>query len=103
MCRRVAWRSSLRFAIALLIGMALLQVPCVAILVTAMGQNQGRGPRDQLQLRQQRESHLDHPGVERAAVAPVGQFWLEHTHHAVEFFGATVVGTANGTVLPVIR
>lgn len=45
MCRRVALRSSLRFALALLIGLALLQVPWVAILVTAMGQSQSRGPR----------------------------------------------------------
>jgi hypothetical protein len=33
-------------------------------------------------LRQQRQSPVAHAGVERAAVASVGQLWLEHTHYA---------------------
>ena len=45
MCRRVALRSLLRIALVLLIGVALLPVPCVSIMVSALGQGQGRGPR----------------------------------------------------------
>jgi YD repeat-containing protein len=45
MCRRVALRSSLRITLVLLIGVALLPAPCVSLLVNAMGQGQGRGPR----------------------------------------------------------
>jgi len=43
MCPRVALRSSLRIALVLLIGVALLPVPCVSLLISAMGQT--RGPR----------------------------------------------------------
>jgi len=45
MCRRVALRSSLRIILVLLIGVALLPAPCVSMLVSAMGQGQGRSPR----------------------------------------------------------
>jgi YD repeat-containing protein len=45
MCRRVALRSSLRIVLVLLIGIALLPAPFVSMLVSAMGQGQGRGPR----------------------------------------------------------
>lgn len=45
MCRRVTLRSSLRITLVLLIGIALLPAPCVSMLVSAMGQGQGRGPR----------------------------------------------------------
>jgi len=43
MCRRVALRSSLRITLVLLLGIALLPVPCVSMLVSAVGQ--GRSPR----------------------------------------------------------
>ncbi|HJT26829.1 MAG TPA: hypothetical protein VJ784_05390 [Pyrinomonadaceae bacterium] len=42
MCRRVALGSSLRIALVLLTGLALLPVPRVSMFVSAMGQ--GRGP-----------------------------------------------------------
>jgi len=45
MCRRVVLRSSLRITLVLLIGVALLPAPCVSMLVSAMGQGQGRSPR----------------------------------------------------------
>ncbi|HSL55116.1 MAG TPA: DUF4214 domain-containing protein, partial [Pyrinomonadaceae bacterium] len=47
MCRRVALRSLLRIALVLFIAAALLPVPCLSIIVSALGQgqNQGRGPR----------------------------------------------------------
>src|SRR5262245_45126580 len=45
MCFRVASYFSLRIAIVLLIGIALLLVPCVSILVSAMGQGQSQGHR----------------------------------------------------------
>ena len=38
MCCRVALRSSLRLALVLFVGLALLPVPCVSMLVSAMGQ-----------------------------------------------------------------
>ena len=43
MCFRVALRSSLRIALVLFIGLALLQVPFISILVSAMGQGQSDG------------------------------------------------------------
>src|ERR1044072_3335448 len=45
MFRRIALRSSLRITLVLLIGVALLPAPCVSMLVSAMGQGEGRGPR----------------------------------------------------------
>ena len=39
MCLRVFLQSSLRIALVLLIGIALLQVPFVSIFVNAMGQS----------------------------------------------------------------
>src|SRR3954453_9429299 len=45
MCRRVALRSSLRITLVLLTGLALLPAPWVSMLVSAVGQGQGRGPR----------------------------------------------------------
>ena len=45
MCLRRALRSSLRIALVLLVGIALLPVPCASILVSALGQGQGRGQR----------------------------------------------------------
>ena len=44
MCRRVALRSLLRISLVLLLGIALLPVPCVSLIVSALGQGQGRGP-----------------------------------------------------------
>ena len=44
MSRRVALRSSLRITLVLLIGVALLPAPFVSMLVSAMGQGQGRRP-----------------------------------------------------------
>src|SRR5678816_414069 len=44
MCRRAALRSSLRITFVLLIGVALLPAPCVSMLVSAIGQGQGRRP-----------------------------------------------------------
>src|SRR5215217_812721 len=41
MCRRVALRSSLRIALALVIGVALVPAPCVLMLVSAVGQERG--------------------------------------------------------------
>ena len=45
MCARVGLRSSLRIALVLLIGIALLPAPFVSIFVNAMDQGQGRGAR----------------------------------------------------------
>ncbi|HET6972851.1 MAG TPA: DUF4214 domain-containing protein, partial [Pyrinomonadaceae bacterium] len=45
MCHRVGLRSSLRITLVLFIAVTLLPVPCVSLLVSAMGQGQGRGPR----------------------------------------------------------
>ena len=59
--------------------------------------------RHHLQLRQQCESDLDHAGVERAAVASVGEFRLvARATCSTALPTAAVVGTANGTPLPVI-
>ncbi len=43
MCRRVALRSLLQIALVLLIGVALLPVPCVSIIVSALGQGKNQG------------------------------------------------------------
>ena len=42
MCFRVALHSSLRIALVLFVGLALLPVPCLSILVSAMGQGQSQ-------------------------------------------------------------
>jgi len=45
MCFRVARSSLLRIALVLFVGLALLPVPCLSMLVSALaqGQSQGRG------------------------------------------------------------
>ena len=45
MCVRVALHSSLRVALVLFVGLALLPVPCISILVSAMGQGQSQDHR----------------------------------------------------------
>jgi hypothetical protein len=43
MCFRVALYSSLRIALVLFVGIALLPVPCVSVLVSALARGRVRG------------------------------------------------------------